>query len=154
MLGFPMTSHPCHACADAESSRASRCREIRGQVPRSIPAGDPRKRERIARRKEAPPRSYPHVAPQTNPTLRHGGGAWIPRPATSSSFASASLCRNVGPAWRSIKFQASGTLSNARRIILTRIQQFRVTFLTLSRAINRSNGDRSSCGCNSAKPVR
>jgi len=45
-----------------------------------------------------------------------------------------------------INFQASGTLSNARRITLTRIQQFRVTFLTLSRAINRSNGDRLQIG--------
>jgi hypothetical protein len=145
MLGFPMTSHPCHACAEAESSRASHCRGIRGQVPRSIPSGDPRGRERIACLKEAPPQSplgsychldqlikirsskhmdtiieykvtdykllkgksqgiwitcfYPHVALQTNPILRHGGGAWIPRSATSPSFASASLCRNVGPAW-------------------------------------------------------
>jgi hypothetical protein len=45
-----------------------------------------------------------------------------------------------------INFQASGTLPNARRITLTRIQQFRVTFLTLSRAINRSNGDRLQIG--------
>jgi hypothetical protein len=126
MLGFPMTSHPCHACADAESSRASRCRGIRVQVPRSIPSGDPRGRERIACRKEAPPWSYPHAGTADK---SHTKTWWRRHVAKLCERLPVSQCRpRVAP----ITFKASGTLSNARRITLMRIQQFRVTFLTLS----------------------
>jgi hypothetical protein len=132
MLGFPMTSHPCHACADAESSRASRCRGIRVQLPRSIPSADPSGRDRIACRKEAPPWSSPHAGTADKSRTK----TWWRRLDSSPSHI-AKLCERLPvsecrPRLAPINFQASGTPSNGRRTTLTRIQQFSVTFLTLS----------------------
>jgi hypothetical protein len=84
--------------------------------------------------------SHPHAGTADKSHTK----TWWRRLDSSSSHI-AKLCERLPvpecrPRLAPINFRASGTLSNARRITLTRIQQFRVTFLTLSRAINRSNG--------------